>query len=99
MSPTVDGRIPMSDGAGTVEAVGEGVTDHKIGDDVVSLFFPFWEDGAAPSTAFTQVPGDGIDGYARETVVTPQHWFTRSEERRVGKECDSTCRSRWSPYH
>src|SRR3546814_9976233 len=24
---------------------------------------------------------------------------TRSEERRVGKECDSTCRSRWSPYH
>ena len=23
----------------------------------------------------------------------------RSEERRVGKECQSTCRSRWSPYH
>src|SRR3546814_18192583 len=23
----------------------------------------------------------------------------RSEERRVGKECGSTCRSRWSPYH
>src|SRR3546814_4440016 len=25
--------------------------------------------------------------------------FPRSEERRVGKECVSTCRSRWSPYH
>src|SRR3546814_6704497 len=25
--------------------------------------------------------------------------FFRSEERRVGKECVSTCRSRWSPYH
>src|SRR3546814_15388449 len=25
--------------------------------------------------------------------------FWRSEERRVGKECVSTCRSRWSPYH
>src|SRR3546814_2518109 len=25
--------------------------------------------------------------------------FSRSEERRVGKECVSTCRSRWSPYH
>src|SRR3546814_1333243 len=25
--------------------------------------------------------------------------YTRSEERRVGKECVSTCRSRWSPYH
>src|SRR3546814_3381148 len=27
------------------------------------------------------------------------HWGKRSEERRVGKECVSTCRSRWSPYH
>src|SRR6184192_787827 len=26
-------------------------------------------------------------------------WEERSEERRVGKECQSTCRSRWSPYH
>src|SRR3546814_7538250 len=26
-------------------------------------------------------------------------WPIRSEERRVGKECVSTCRSRWSPYH
>src|SRR3546814_5108220 len=26
-------------------------------------------------------------------------WRLRSEERRVGKECVSTCRSRWSPYH
>src|SRR3546814_16242858 len=25
--------------------------------------------------------------------------FSRSEERRVGKECVSTCRSRWSPFH
>src|SRR3546814_21012098 len=25
--------------------------------------------------------------------------FSRSEERRVGKECGRTCRSRWSPYH
>src|SRR3546814_18301498 len=31
-------------------------------------------------------------GAATEIVV-------RSEERRVGKECVSTCRSRWSPYH
>src|SRR3546814_11673814 len=31
----------------------------------------------------------------RRTSEDPQ----RSEERRVGKECVSTCRSRWSPYH
>src|SRR3546814_11619772 len=29
--------------------------------------------------------------------ATPRYY--RSEERRVGKECVSTCRSRWSPYH
>src|SRR3546814_9827141 len=29
--------------------------------------------------------------------VIDDRW--RSEERRVGKECVSTCRSRWSPYH
>src|SRR3546814_11380833 len=30
-------------------------------------------------------------------MLAAQH--LRSEERRVGKECVSTCRSRWSPYH
>src|SRR3546814_15764557 len=29
----------------------------------------------------------------------PEGYIERSEERRVGKECVSTCRSRWSPYH
>lgn len=77
MIPTAEGRIPMSDGAGVVEAVGEGVTGFKPGDLAVSIFFPDWLDGAAPSSAFTRVPGDGIDGYAREAVVVPQHWFTR----------------------
>src|SRR3546814_6036610 len=33
------------------------------------------------------------------TAVTPDAPGSRSEERRVGKECVSTCRSRWSPYH
>src|SRR3546814_18681352 len=32
-------------------------------------------------------------------VMHAQHDKNRSEERRVGKECVSTCRSRWSPYH
>src|SRR3546814_18812415 len=31
--------------------------------------------------------------------MQPINQFYRSEERRVGKECVSTCRSRWSPYH
>src|SRR3546814_8474650 len=32
-------------------------------------------------------------------VCSECHPFYRSEERRVGKECVSKCRSRWSPYH
>src|SRR3546814_6091747 len=36
-------------------------------------------------------------GEAQRGGGVPQ--VARSEERRVGKECVSTCRSRWSPYH
>ena len=39
MIPTEDGLIPMSDGAGEVIAVGDGVTKFKVGDHVLSLFF------------------------------------------------------------
>src|SRR3546814_13960819 len=35
-------------------------------------------------------------GAARDRAIG---YHPRSEERRVGKECGSTCRSRWSPYH
>src|SRR3546814_1330039 len=44
----------------------------------------------------------GIDqGYEDEIqhVHRISRMIDRSEERRVGKECVSTCRSRWSPYH
>src|SRR3546814_21069244 len=34
-----------------------------------------------------------------DAEVGEQDLKQRSEERRVGKECVSTCRSRWSPYH
>src|SRR3546814_4989591 len=35
--------------------------------------------------------------FAGDTLIVST--WRRSEERRVGKECVSTCRSRWSPYH
>src|SRR3546814_15612247 len=38
-----------------------------------------------------------VEAGTKELLVISQD--TRSEERRVGKECVSTCRSRWSPYH
>src|SRR3546814_20501679 len=41
-------------------------------------------------------PGVYIPAYVRRY---PFVFANRSEERRVGKECVSTCQSRWSPYH
>src|SRR3546814_13258137 len=37
-----------------------------------------------------------VGGLLSDAILTMS---SRSEERRVGKECVSTCRSRWSPYH
>ncbi|MBB4660066.1 zinc-dependent alcohol dehydrogenase family protein [Parvularcula dongshanensis] len=72
-----DGRIPMSDGAGIVEAVGEGVSEFAKGDAVLSVFFPDWQKDRATATGFGRTPGDGIDGFAREVVVAPATHFTR----------------------
>jgi NADPH:quinone reductase-like Zn-dependent oxidoreductase len=75
--PTPDGRIPMSDGAGEVTAVGAGVTAFAVGDAVVSTFFPNWPDGTPIPGGFAGVPGDGADGFAAEAVVRPATAFTR----------------------
>ena len=45
--PTDDGRIPMSDGAGVVEAVGQGVSGFEVGDQVMSCFFPHTDLGGS----------------------------------------------------
>src|SRR3546814_3415146 len=42
--------------------------------------------------------GDGSGGITH-FLIAGDPIGSRSEERRVGKECVSTCRSRWSPYH
>jgi NADPH:quinone reductase-like Zn-dependent oxidoreductase len=76
--PTADGLIPLTDGAGIVESIGEGVSEFAVGDRVVSCFFPEWQDGEAISSGFATTPGDGLDGYARERVVRPANWFTRT---------------------
>lgn len=76
--PAANGRIPMSDGAGVVEAVGAGVGEFREGDHVVSCFFPQWSDGAPPVADFSGTPGDGIDGFACETVVRPASAFTKA---------------------
>ena len=73
-----DGRIPMSDGAGEVVAVGAHVTRFEVGDHVVSTFFPDWHTGGPQSADFSAVPGDGIDGFAAELVAVPEGALTRT---------------------
>ena len=57
-------------------------------------YFPRLAAGAISAFALTEVDA-GSDPANMSTSATP----TRSEERRVGKECTEQCRSRWSPYH
>src|SRR3546814_17133293 len=58
--------------------------------------------GYWPGTARPVQASDWRNGKSAKTVLTgdgPVRLAIRSEERRVGKECVSTCRSRWAPYH
>ncbi|GAB0116048.1 alcohol dehydrogenase catalytic domain-containing protein [Acidisoma sp. 7E03] len=76
--PTADGRILMADGAGVVEAVGDGVVAFKPGDTVVSCFFPQWQDGTPQGHVghFQHTPGDGAHGFACAYAVRPATAFT-----------------------
>src|SRR3546814_10765531 len=49
----------------------------------------------APGAQLVETLADDRRGEFQEAALHR----VRSEERRVGKECVSTCRSRWSPYH
>lgn len=76
--PVTEPRIPMADGAGEVVAVGQGVDEFAVGDSVNSNFCYFWLDGEPSVEGLGKVPGDGIDGFAREKVTAPTNFFTRS---------------------
>lgn len=74
--PVEEGRIPMSDGAGDVTAVGAGVTGFAVGDHVVGTFFPDWLNGEEGRDQMGRIPGDGADGFACEAVTRSAHAFT-----------------------
>src|SRR5215831_6842765 len=60
--------IPLSDGAGEVVAVGEGVTRVKLGDRVAAAFMQGWVDGPPDDAKAATALGGGIDGMLAEQV-------------------------------
>lgn len=61
--------VPLSDGAGEIVAVGEGVTDWKFGDRVAGTFFQDWDTGSARRETFASALGGAIPGTLSEYVV------------------------------
>lgn len=68
-------RVPCSDGAGEVMAVGAGVADWKPGDRVVSPFMPAWFDGPLTHSHAANALGGAVDGLLREHAVLPAQSF------------------------
>ncbi|HEY9794594.1 MAG TPA: NAD(P)-dependent alcohol dehydrogenase [Leptolyngbyaceae cyanobacterium] len=64
--------IPMSDGAGEVVAVGEGVTRVKLGDRVAGIFFQDWIAGALTKEKINSALGGAINGLLTEYAVLSQ---------------------------
>jgi len=76
--PAKDNLIGLSDGAGEVVAVGEGVSEFAVGDHVVSTFHPKWLDGFMDKQDMDNSPGGPADGFACEEATRPATHFTRA---------------------
>ncbi len=68
--------IPLSDGAGVVEAVGEGVTRVAVGDLVMPGFFPHWVAGR-PTPQRLAALGGALDGVACEAIALTAEGVTK----------------------
>ncbi len=75
--PVQAGRIPMSDGAGEIVALGDGVLDYEVGDKVMSLFFPGWTDGPPAFRKIAGISGETLDGYMAELSCLPVNAVTK----------------------
>ena len=73
-------RIPCSDGAGDVLAVGEGVTRWKPGDRVAGIFMQNWLDGPLTAAKAKGALGGDMDGMAAEYVALKETGLVRLPE-------------------
>jgi alcohol dehydrogenase len=67
--PTKIGVVPLSDGAGEVAAIGDGVTRVKIGDRIAGTFHPRWFGGPIRPEYLTDRLGANLDGMLAEYAV------------------------------
>ena len=74
--PTEDGRVPLSDAAGEIVEIGSDVKDWKVGDHVMSVCFPNWQNGA-PKYELLSFIGDHEDGYATEYIAIQETAVTK----------------------
>ncbi|MGF1510850.1 MAG: NAD(P)-dependent alcohol dehydrogenase [Myxococcota bacterium] len=73
--------VPLSDGAGEVVAVGERVTEWKVGDRVAATFFQDWQGWPVPSRdRIRQTRGGPLPGMLQETTVLHPHELVRLPE-------------------
>lgn len=73
-------RVPLSDGVGTVEAIGPGVEELAVGDRVASCFFQRWADGEITARAGRSALGGEIDGVLAQRVVLRAEGVIRPPE-------------------
>ncbi len=69
--------VPLSDGAGEVVAVGDEVSEFKVGDRVAGLFFQNWHDGPPNPTAGPALGASGCDGMLAEYVCLHEKGVTK----------------------
>jgi NADPH:quinone reductase-like Zn-dependent oxidoreductase len=72
--------VPLSDGAGTVSALGEGVTRVKVGDRVAGIFMQKWLAGAVTEASARSALGGAIDGVLAQQVVFDEDGLVRVPE-------------------
>ena len=73
-------RIPCSDGAGEVVAIGEGVERVKVGDRVCGIFMQRWLDGPLTTERSKEALGGDVDGMLAERVLLPESGVVRFPE-------------------
>lgn len=73
----VDGVVPLSDGAGEVIAVGDGVSQWKAGDRVAGCFFQAWQDGPFSMAYHKSDLGGTLDGMLAEEVLLDESGLVR----------------------